>query len=269
MKDNRVRHIWTPLTLWLCFAAPASPWSSTQEIVDLNAEFREAARSGRFARFQELFKNPEVDLNARDVDGWTALMQAARSNRAEFIEMLIKGGAELDAQNHAQETALIIAAKRGRIEAGRTLLSAGADIEQRDFRGRTAEEWAHEGGYTYLEQLLRIAGGQDQARVSISQQPTELGDGVIKPPTIAEARTRPVYTQEALAAGIQGTVILGVVIRKSGRVGPIRIDQSLDPGLDAQALEAVKYWRFQPAEVDGEPINVLAAVEISFVIEQR
>jgi TonB family protein len=39
---------------------------------------------------------------------------------------------------------------------------------------------------------------------------------------------------------------------------------SVAPGLDAQAIESVKKWRFAPATKDGQPIEFGATIEVNF-----
>ncbi|MDE2972159.1 MAG: energy transducer TonB, partial [Acidobacteriota bacterium] len=57
---------------------------------------------------------------------------------------------------------------------------------------------------------------------------------------------------------------LEVVILKSGRVGPARVIRSLDAGLDAKAIAAVREWTFQPGRYRGEAVDVLAEIEVEF-----
>ena len=49
-----------------------------------------------------------------------------------------------------------------------------------------------------------------------------------------------------------------------GRVHDAKIVHGLGMGLDQKALEALKQWKFQPAEKDGQPVNVLVNVEVNF-----
>ena len=62
--------------------------------------------------------------------------------------------------------------------------------------------------------------------------------------------------------------MLRVIIRKDGSVGAIRIHQSLDSELDRAAIDAVESWTFEPATIDGDPINVLADIEVDFAMER-
>ena len=89
-----------------------------------------------------------------------------------------------------------------------------------------------------------------------------IGSGV-DPPRLRR-RVTPEYTDDALARKIEGIVILEVVILKSGRIGPARVIRSLDAGLDAKAIAAVREWTFQPGRYRGEAVDVLAEIEVEF-----
>jgi outer membrane biosynthesis protein TonB len=43
-----------------------------------------------------------------------------------------------------------------------------------------------------------------------------------------------------------------------------RITESLDPGLDQNALYAASRYRFKPAMRDGEPVPVMVNVKVIF-----
>ena len=87
-------------------------------------------------------------------------------------------------------------------------------------------------------------------------------------PTITPPRPiykpEPQYTEDAKIAKIQGSVKLSVVIDEQGRADDIKVTMSLDPGLDEQAVEAVRQWQFAPAMQDGVPVPVTAFIEVNF-----
>jgi TonB family protein len=74
----------------------------------------------------------------------------------------------------------------------------------------------------------------------------------------------PKYDANAQEARIEGTVKLRVEITTAGRPQNITVLKSLDPGLDANAVEAVSNWKFKPATKDGEPVAVFANIEVVF-----
>lgn len=77
-------------------------------------------------------------------------------------------------------------------------------------------------------------------------------------------KVEPTYTEDAKIAKIQGSVRLSLVIDELGRPEDIQVAMSLDPGLDQQAVEAVRQWQFAPGTKDGVPVPVKALIEVNF-----
>jgi len=72
---------------------------------------------------------------------------------------------------------------------------------------------------------------------------------------------------EALQNGIQGTVVLEVIVAGNGCVSHIRVIRSLDRGgLDEAAVAAVAQWRFEPGRLAGAPVDVLVTIMVGFWI---
>jgi TonB family protein len=90
----------------------------------------------------------------------------------------------------------------------------------------------------------------------------KLGPG-ITPPKVLQ-KTEPAYTKQASDAKIQGPVILTLVVGSDGVARDIAVKQSLDPGLDENAIAAVQQWKFQPATKDGQAVSVMATIEVNF-----
>ena len=234
---------------------------------DPSAELRRQVRRGAFQDAETLLENPDVDPDARDGRGFTALMFAAKGKTPEIVTLLIKAEVDLNLQNNDGETALVVAVKRGRVDAARLLLMAGADLSIRDTEGFTAFEWATKRDRTYLAQIIGIASRPSVANIILSEKPVMTGSEHLEPPRVVED-TPPLYTKGAFDRGIEGRVVLRVIIRKDGSVGAIRIHQSLDGDLDRAAIAAVQIWKFEPATIDSDPINVLADIEVDFQIQQ-
>jgi TonB family protein len=74
----------------------------------------------------------------------------------------------------------------------------------------------------------------------------------------------PKYPPELRTAHVEGEVILYAILRKDGTVDSIQLVHSVDSQLDANAMEALAQWKFQPAEKRGEPIDLEAVVHIPF-----
>jgi len=59
-------------------------------------------------------------------------------------------------------------------------------------------------------------------------------------------------------------VTLSVVIGTDGKARDVKVENSLEPTLDANAIEAVKTWKFAPATKDGRPVAVSMRLEIDY-----
>lgn len=72
------------------------------------------------------------------------------------------------------------------------------------------------------------------------------------------------YTEMARKARLQGVVIVEVIIDEQGNVEKARILKGLPMGLDKQALDAVKTYKFRPATEHGQPVRVFYTVTLNF-----
>ena len=87
-------------------------------------------------------------------------------------------------------------------------------------------------------------------------------------PPRATYTPEPDFSEAARKAGFQGMVILKIVVDKRGDVARIKLDRGLGYGLDENAMEALKVWRFTPATKDGQPVAVEMKVEVSFRLDR-
>ena len=83
------------------------------------------------------------------------------------------------------------------------------------------------------------------------------------PPEADEDNPMPEYPEAARTAGLESVVILKVVIEKDGSVGRVQVMKGDEPFI-ASALEAVRQWRYTPAQLEGQPIAVYRIVKIPF-----
>jgi TonB family protein len=89
------------------------------------------------------------------------------------------------------------------------------------------------------------------------------GNGV-KPP-VALQQPLPAYTPEARAARVEGVVIVQAVVRKDGSVDYFKVHRGLGYGLDESAINTIATkWRFSPGTLNGEPVDVMAIINVSF-----
>jgi TonB family protein len=90
-----------------------------------------------------------------------------------------------------------------------------------------------------------------------------VGKDDTKPPR-ATYTPEPQFSEKARHAKYQGTVILNVVVDKAGNVSRIRLERPLGMGLDENAMEGLKIWRFKPATRNGQPVAVEMNIEVAF-----
>jgi TonB family protein len=110
---------------------------------------------------------------------------------------------------------------------------------------------------------IRAQRGAEASRtVTRSPGVLRIGPG-ITPPGVLE-KVEPKYSDEARASRFQGTVVLQAEIGTDGLAHNLAIQRPLGLGLDEKALDAVSQWHFRPATKDGEPVPVIATVEINF-----
>ena len=92
--------------------------------------------------------------------------------------------------------------------------------------------------------------------------PYRAGSGIDPPRLLYEARPR--YTEEARQGGVEGDVVLEIVVRSDGSVGDVQVLRRLGSGLDEQAVQAVRRWKFSAATRFGTPVDVLVEVAVEF-----
>jgi TonB family protein len=94
--------------------------------------------------------------------------------------------------------------------------------------------------------------------------PLRVGGNIEPPKKIRDVR--PVYPPEALAGGLEGAVIVELMIDREGKVRNGRVLKSV-PGLDHAALEAVRQWEFEPVLLNGAPKPVMMVVTLNFSLK--
>lgn len=96
----------------------------------------------------------------------------------------------------------------------------------------------------------------------ISEMIFELSDLTRAPePTF---QPRPNYPPAERRAGIQGSVRLEFVVRSDGTTSNIVALRSDNPNFTEAAIRAVRRWRFNPGEKDGQAVNARVRIDIPF-----
>ena len=87
--------------------------------------------------------------------------------------------------------------------------------------------------------------------------------GAVKPPKLLK-KEEPEYSMEANVAKLQGTVVVSVEVGVDGLAHNMQVLRGLGLGLDENAIAAISQWQFQPGTRDGQPVPVLATIEVNF-----
>lgn len=85
-----------------------------------------------------------------------------------------------------------------------------------------------------------------------------------KPETLEQGI--PKYPELAKKAGIEGTVVVKVLIDLEGNVEATELLKSVEV-LDEAALEAARQFKFTPAKLDGKPVKVWMSVPFRFKLQ--
>jgi periplasmic protein TonB len=92
--------------------------------------------------------------------------------------------------------------------------------------------------------------------------PYRPGSGITPPRVLREVKAD--YTEEARRRGLTGEVVLEIVVQRDGSVGDVKLLHGLDKGLDERAIQAVRQWRFVPADRMGVAVDVVVEVGVEF-----
>ena len=76
-------------------------------------------------------------------------------------------------------------------------------------------------------------------------------------------KVEPQYPASARQANLQGTVLLDTLIGQDGTVVKVK-PVSGPEALASAAMEAVRWWRFQPYQLNGQPAEVETTVAVEF-----
>lgn len=79
----------------------------------------------------------------------------------------------------------------------------------------------------------------------------------------------PAYPRDALRDGVQGTVLLKVLVDVDGRPLDVQVERSSgNRSLDRAAREQVlRRWRFRPATQDGHAVQAIGLVPVDFRLD--
>ena len=89
-----------------------------------------------------------------------------------------------------------------------------------------------------------------------------VGGGVSAPSIVY--RVEPTYSEEARKAKYQGVVVLSAIVRKDGTIEILKVVRGLGLGLDENAIQELRQWKFRPGMKNGVPVDVALNIEVNF-----
>ena len=110
----------------------------------------------------------------------------------------------------------------------------------------------------------RPAGVAPAARAQVAGPATK--GGQFEAPKLVNM-VHPAYPQEAKTAGLEGSVVLQLAITAEGSPASMKVLASPADSLSQAAMEAVKGWKWSPAKLNGEPVEVVSDVTINFELK--
>ena len=104
----------------------------------------------------------------------------------------------------------------------------------------------------------RLVSAESQLNVVNLPETDRAGGQVVK-------KVTPAYPARAVAARVEGRVIVDAVVSTTGEVGSVKSASGPSPLTEASTEAALK-WRFTPTTVSGEPREVLARITFLYVL---
>lgn len=113
--------------------------------------------------------------------------------------------------------------------------------------------------------LVSVRGGVVQAAEAVSLAAEGNEDVVVKPAPLN--KVAPEYPDEAKKEGIQGRVVIDVLIDKNGEPVKVKVLESPHDLLTKAAIVALEQWQFRPGTVNGEPAEMKIQLKLDFKLD--
>ncbi len=110
------------------------------------------------------------------------------------------------------------------------------------------------------EGVAPTKSAQEQAQIELDKMPV----------MIPKSYVQPAYPEQERKDGIEGMVLLSVVIRKDGSVGAVKPVQEVEghPAFTEASMKAVGQWRFEPGEKDGKAVECEVRIPVKFALDK-
>jgi TonB family protein len=240
----------------------------------------------------KLLLDAGVDINEKDIDGWTPLLYAvgrdkiivefliangadvgpiqngltplSRANNIEIAKLLISNGADVNASDDRKSTPLHSQAFGGKNQMVEFLINNGANVNARDNRGWTPLNGANANNKLETADLLRKYGGKTSKELVNLIEPNTLkffdpnkiyesNEVDIKPEPLKRVPAK--YPASLLLDKTKGAVDLQITIDKNGIVSDFIVIDSTHSEFSLAAKRVIEKWTFKPAMKNGVPVS--------------
>ena len=97
--------------------------------------------------------------------------------------------------------------------------------------------------------------------------PIRVGGTIRQPMKLVDVK--PVYPPTMRAAGREGVVPIEAVIGRDGNVASLRVlSAQVHPDFAVAAADAVRQWKFSPTLLNGQPVEVVMTVSVTFSLAE-
>ncbi len=113
--------------------------------------------------------------------------------------------------------------------------------------------------------LVSVRGGVVQAAEAVSFTEERAEDVIVKP--VPVNKVAPEYPPEARKEGIQGRVVIDVLVDRDGEAVKVKAAESPHDLLTKAAIMALEQWQFKPGTINGEPAIMKIQVKLDFKLD--
>jgi ankyrin repeat protein len=145
-------------------AVPASAQSGGYD----GEMFVKAIREGNGSEALKLLQEKPTLVNARDLNGKTALITAIENHDSDWAGYLLQQGADPNQSMGNGDTPLMTAARVGLQDVSEWLISVGARVDETNRRGETALILAVQGRQVPIVRVLLTAGANPDRSDSVA-----------------------------------------------------------------------------------------------------
>jgi len=112
--------------------------------------------------------------------------------------------------------------------------------------------------------VVSVGNSDFDKHVVAENKPTPIATVAANRPAEITYKPKPVYTDEAIRAKVEGVIKLQVTLSTDGKVQILNVLNHLGYGLDEEAMREAQKIKFKPAQANGKDVDATVVVSIIF-----